>query len=79
MGAFARALARLPGPARDHLLRAIAGEYREMPGMRLTRAQFRRLWSLDSMECEDVLRELIARGDLREGHDGRITCSCDVT
>jgi hypothetical protein len=79
MGAFARAIARQPGPPRDHLLRAIAGEYREMPGMRLTRDQFRRLWSLDAAQCEEVVRELIARGDLSECRDGRIGCQRDWT
>ena len=53
MGALSRAIARHPTPAsappRDHLLRTIAGEYREMPGMRLTLAQFGRLWNLDGL------------------------------
>jgi hypothetical protein len=78
MGAFARAIARPAVPARDHLLRAIASEYREMPGMRLTLFQFGRLWNLDPSQCEDVVRELIARGDLSEDDEGRIGCRCDV-
>ena len=49
-----------------------------MPGMRLTLAQFGRLWNLDASECEEVVRELIARGDLSEDDEGRIGCRCDV-
>jgi hypothetical protein len=78
MGAFARAIARPTAPAHDHLLRAIASEYREMPGMRLTLAQFGRLWNLAPSQCEEVVRELIARGDLSEDDEGRIGCRCDV-
>ena len=78
MGAFAPAFARPAAPARDHLLRAIASEYREMPGMRLTLVQFGRLWNLDARECGEVVRELIARGDLSEDDAGRIGGRCDV-
>lgn len=78
MGAFARALAQPATPSRDHLLRAIASEYREMPGMRLTLVQFGRLWNLDPRDCEEIVRELIARGDLSEDDAGRIGGRCDV-
>jgi hypothetical protein len=78
MGAFARAIMRPPASADEPLLRAIAWEYREMPGMRLTLAQFGRLWNLDAPECEEVVRELIARGDLSEDDAGCIGCRCDV-
>ncbi len=78
MGAVSPAIARQSAPPLEHLLRAIAGEYREMPGMRLTLAQFGRLWNLDASECEEVVRELIARGDLSEDDEGRIGCRCDV-
>ena len=78
MGAVSRVIARQPPPARAHLIRAIASEYREMPGMRLTMAQFGRLWSLDASECEEVVQQLIARGDLSEDDDGRIGGRCDV-
>ena len=78
MGAVSRAIARQSVSSRDHLLRAIASEYREMPGMRLTLPQFGRLWNLDASECPEVVRELIARGDLSEDDDGRIGSRCDV-
>jgi hypothetical protein len=78
MGAFARALARPAAPSRDYLLRVIASEYREMPGMRLTLFQFGRLWNLDPQECEEVVGALIASGDLSEDDAGRIGSRCDV-
>jgi len=80
MGAVSRAIARQPAPAppRDHLLRVIASEYREMPGMRLTLAQFGRLWNLAATECEEIVRELIERGELSEDDEGRIGGRCDV-
>jgi hypothetical protein len=78
MGAVSRVIARQPPPGRDHLLRAIAGEYREMPGMRLTMAQFGRLWNLNASQCEEVVQVLIGRGDLSEDDEGRIGCRCDV-
>jgi hypothetical protein len=39
-----------------HLIRA---EYLEIPGLRLTRDQARRLWSLDSTTCDALLQALI--------------------
>jgi hypothetical protein len=78
MGAVSPAIARQSAAPRDHLLRAIASEYREMPGMRLTLAQFGRLWNLGAPDCEEVVRELIARGDLSEDDEGRIGGRCDV-
>ena len=78
MGAVSRVIARQPAPGRDHLLRAIASEYREMPGMRLTLAQFGRLWNLAATECEEIVRELIERGELSEDDEGRIGGRCDV-
>ena len=72
MGAAARATSRVQPTRYDHLVRAIAAEYREMPGLRLTRLQFQRLWNLDCAECEDVVRELVSRDYLAEGADGRL-------
>ena len=72
MGAYARATGRSPGFSREQLIRIISSEYREMPGMRLTRTQFRRLWNLGEAECDDVVRELVGSAYLTEGADGRI-------
>ena len=46
-------------PVKQALDRARA-EFREMPGLRLTAAQARRLWTLDAGICDVVLAELLA-------------------
>ena len=43
----------------DDLLRRVQAEFLEMPGLRLTRAQARRLWALDDTLCEVVLSALV--------------------
>ena len=43
----------------DDLLRRVQAEFLEMPGLRLTRAQARRLWALDDTLCEAVLAALV--------------------
>jgi hypothetical protein len=40
------------------LKRRIRGEFREMPGLRLSLEQAMRLWGLDRATCVDVLTEL---------------------
>ena len=45
--------------ALDDLLRRVQAEFLEMPGLRLTRAQARRLWALDPAVCEAVLSALV--------------------
>jgi hypothetical protein len=52
------------------LLIRIRGEYTEMPGLRLTRAQARRLWNLDQAACEDILTALVREEFLSETTDG---------
>jgi hypothetical protein len=59
-------------PAPREVLRAIRAEYDQMPGMRLTRAQFRRLWGLDGTACDSAILELIGLGYLQEDPDGRL-------
>ena len=41
------------------LLLRIQGEYREMPGLKLTEAQARRLWDLDDSTCSVALTKLL--------------------
>ena len=36
----------------------IQTEYREMPGLHLTKPQVRRMWSLDVLTCDAVLEAL---------------------
>ncbi len=57
--------------AEDNLLRRIRGEFREMPGMRLTLDQAMRLWMLDRQECTGALDKLLATGFLGRDTHGR--------
>ena len=62
----------------DALLRRVRGEYREMPGMRLTIEQAMRLWNVDRQACAAVLNSLVAShylqvdtfGRYRKAHSG---------
>jgi hypothetical protein len=47
------------GRATDDVLRRVQGEFLEMPGLRLTEAQARRLWGLDAASCDALLRTLV--------------------
>jgi hypothetical protein len=49
----------------------ISAEFSEMPGMRLTHAQFCRLWGLTEAECCGVLERLMKTGFLARGTDHR--------
>ena len=49
----------------DAVVARARGEFVEMPGLKLTAAQARRLWALDSELCTAVLRELLHSGFLR--------------
>ena len=50
-----------PQPVRttDEVLRRVQGEFMEMPGLRLTEAQARRLWGLDQASCDALLKILV--------------------
>jgi hypothetical protein len=47
------------------IIRRIRCEYQEMPGLMLTEAQARRLWSLDGRTCRRILTVLLERQFLR--------------
>lgn len=49
----------------------VRGEYREMPGLRLTEAQAARLLGLELRVCCDVLTILVTEGFLGRTQDGR--------
>jgi len=53
------------------LLDRCGGEFREMPGLCLSRAQAARLWGLSTQRCATVLEALVAQGDLTFTRDGR--------
>lgn len=58
-------------PAPERLLeRRIRGEYKEMPGLRLSPRQASRLWSIDSGVCETMLDALVSSGFLRRDRNG---------
>ena len=52
-------------PRISTLLLRIESEYREMPGLKLTEAQARRLWDLDGDTCSLVLTTLMERRFLK--------------
>jgi len=49
----------------DALLRRVAGEFLEMPGMRLTIAQAKRLWQVDAVTALRLFENLVGVGFLR--------------
>ena len=51
------------------LLRRARGEFLEMPGLRLTFQQARRLWGLDEETCTCLLDALVDSGFLARGDD----------
>lgn len=48
----------------------IQGEYREMPGLKLTAAQASRFWHLGLEESRQLLESLVADGALLRTPDG---------
>lgn len=54
----------------DDVLRRVQGEFLEMPGLRLTEAQARRLWNLDQSLCEALLDVLVDARFLFRTRDG---------
>ena len=54
----------------DEVLRRVQGEFLEMPGLRLTPAQARRLWGLDAASCEALLTALVEANFLFQTRDG---------
>src|SRR5258705_13161894 len=54
----------------DDVLRRVQGEYREMPGLRLTTAQAQRLWGLDRAACDALLGALVDAKFLFRTRDG---------
>jgi len=54
----------------DAVLARMRGEYCEMPGLKLTAPQARRLWGLDAPVCDTLLHDLVEVGFLRRCADG---------
>jgi hypothetical protein len=57
-------------PPLDDLLLLIRMEYDEMPDLKLTLAQARRLWDVPLDQCDAALEALVAGGYLIRGRDG---------
>ena len=54
----------------EEVLRRVQGEFLEMPGLRLTEAQARRLWGLDNAVCDALLGALVDAKFLFKTRDG---------
>jgi hypothetical protein len=54
----------------QEVVRRIRGEFLEMPGLRLTAQQARRLWRLDETACDAVLGALVDSRFLAKTRDG---------
>ena len=54
----------------EDVLRRVKGEFLEMPGLRLTEPQARRLWGLDAASCGALLRTLVEAKFLFRTRDG---------
>ena len=67
-----------PGLRLEDLAWLIDAEYKEMPGMRLTFAQARRLWNLSTDDCGCVLEYLVSRGRLTRDAGGRFYRAIDA-
>ena len=52
------------------ILQRIKGEYLELPELKLTQWQARRLWGLEGSECEAILAALVDTRFLRRTPDG---------
>jgi len=56
----------------ENVVRRIRGEFREMPGLRLTPAQAMRLWGLEREMCARVIEGLVDTAFLRWTRGGTI-------
>jgi len=52
-------------PRVDHFIEMVQTEFREMPGLRLTKPQVRRFLGIDVLTCDVVLDELERQRFLR--------------
>jgi hypothetical protein len=57
-------------PTIEDVFRRVQGEFLEMPGLRLTEAQARRLWGMETELCAALLGELVDAKFLFRTRDG---------
>ena len=62
----------------EETLRRVQGEFREMPGLRLTPAQASRLWGLDAVSSQALLDALVDARFLFRTHDGAFMRRADT-
>jgi hypothetical protein len=62
----------------ERLAQAVRGEFRDMPGLRLTRAQLQRLYSMDGPTCDALLVRLVNEHFLSLTESNRF-CRADET
>ena len=60
------------------MLQRIRGEFREMPGLKLTTAQAARLWHLDQASSRVFLDALVVDGMLKRKPDGVYLVASDT-
>ena len=60
----------MPEATIEDVFRRVQGEFLEMPGLRLTEAQARRLWGMETELCSALLGELVAAKFLFRTRDG---------
>jgi hypothetical protein len=72
MHAFETTTTPAPATKLGDVVRLIRAEYKEMPGLCLTRAQVQRLWMLEPAACDHALRALVDTGYLRLTPSGYI-------
>ena len=53
------------GPSITEWTKLVQSEYREMPGLHLTKPQLRRLWGLDQTTCDALVETLEQANFLR--------------
>lgn len=56
----------------DRIVQRVRAEFLEMPGLRLTPRQARRLWGLDGEACHAVIEALVASAFLRRTSGGAV-------
>lgn len=61
-----------PTNIHEETLQRIRSEFLEMPGLRLTEGQARRLWALEPHACTAALAALIDTGFLFRTRDGSV-------
>jgi hypothetical protein len=64
------AFTREPRAVPEDLLRRVQSEFLEMPGLRVTEAQARRLWGVEAAMCSALLDVLIDARFLFRTRDG---------